>query len=125
MKIFRKNKNREWRKAGHETHEVLLSANDPGAEEFALALRVVKVDVAVLSNVVKWVEETIAIRAITSDEKKYQARIAIVRGSPTGKHALRVAGALAIAFSNNFTPREMKLAVNRAMRDAQESPKPQ
>ena len=116
---------REWRKAGYETHDVLLSANDPGAEEFFAALAAVGVDACVLSNVSKWLEETVAIRATTNDGRKFQARLAIIRGAPTGDQAVKVAGALAIAFANNFTPREMKLALKRSMIASQEAPKPQ
>ena len=116
---------REWRKAGYETHNVLLSSNDPGANEFAAALAAVGVDAKVLSNVAKWLEETIAIRATTADGRKYQARLAIIRGAPTGDQAIKVAGALAIAFANNFTPREMKLALKRSMNASPEAPKHQ
>ncbi len=114
---------REWRKAGYETHNVLLSSNDPGANEFAAALEAVGVDAKVLSNVAKWLEETIAIRATTADGRKYQARLAIIRGAPTGDQAIKVAGVLAIAFANNFTPREMKLALKRSMNVSPEAPK--
>ena len=113
---------REWREAGYETHHVLLSANDAGAEEFAAALATVGVDAYVLVNVTEWLEEKIAIRATTADGRKFQARLAVIRGAPTGDHAVKVAGALAIAFANNFTPRELKLALRRSMNAAQESP---
>ncbi len=113
---------RDWRRVGYETHDVLLSANDAGAEEFAVALTAVGVDACVLGDVAEWLEETIAIRATTADGHKFQARLAIIRGAPTGHHAVKVAGALAIAFANNFTPRELKLAVRRSMNAAQESP---
>lgn len=122
MRLFRKQKMREWRKAGYETYNVLLSSNDPGANEFAAALETVGVNACVLTNVTKWLEETIAIRATTTDGRKYQARLAIIRGAPTGNQATKVAGALAIAFANNFTPRELKLALQRSMNAAQESP---
>ena len=113
--LFRKSRNREWRKPGHETHEILLSANDPNAEEFAQALRAVNVDVCVLPNITKWLEETVAVRAIANDGKKYQARIAIVRGAPSGELALQVAGVLSIAFASKFTQRQQKLALKHAM----------
>ncbi|MEI8321812.1 MAG: hypothetical protein WCG49_01700 [Actinomycetes bacterium] len=115
FRLFRKSRHREWRKPGFETHEILLSANDPHAEEFAAALRSVNVDVCVLSNINKWLEETVAIRAIAYDGKKYQARIAIVRGAPSGELALQVAGVLSIAFASNFTQRQLKLALKHAM----------
>ena len=113
--LFRKSRNREWRKPGHETHEILLSANDPNAEEFAQALRAVNVDVCVLPNINKWLEETVAVRAIANDGKKYQARIAIVRGAPSGELALQVAGVLSIAFASKFTQRQLKLALKHAL----------
>lgn len=122
MRLFRKQIMREWREAGYETHHVLLSANDSGAEEFAAALATVGVDAYVLVNVTEWLEEKIAIRATTADGRKFQARLAVIRGAPTGDHAVKVAGALAIAFANNFTPRELKLALRRSMNAAQESP---
>ena len=122
MRLFRKQKMREWRKVGYETHNVLLSSNDPGAKEFATALEAVGVDACVLVNVTKWLEETMSIRATTADGLKYQARLAITGGAPTGDQAVKVAGALAIAFANNFTSRELKLALRRSMNAAQESP---
>ena len=115
INIFRKSRHREGRKPGHETHEILLSANDPNAEEFARALRGVNVDVCVLANINKWLEETVAVRAIAHDGKMYQARIAIIRGAPSGELALQVAGVLSIAFASNFTQRQLKLAVKHAM----------
>ena len=48
FRLFSKSRHREWRKPGHETHEILLSANDPNAQEFAAALRKVNVDVCVV-----------------------------------------------------------------------------
>ena len=90
-------------------------ANDPNAEEFAQALRAVNVDVCVLPNINKWLEETVAVRAIANDGKKYQARIAIVRGAPSGELALQVAGVLSIAFASKFTQRQLKLALKHAM----------
>jgi hypothetical protein len=115
LSIFRKSRHREWRKPGHEIHEILLSANDPHAEEFAQALRAVNVDVCVLSNINKWIEETVAVRAIANDGKMYQARIAIVRGAPSGEIALQTAGVLSIAFASNFTQRQLKLALKHAL----------
>ncbi len=113
--LFRKSRHREWRKPGHETHEILLSANDPHAEEFAQALRAVHVDVCVLPNINKWIEDTVAIRAIANDGKKYQARIAIVRGAPSGELALQAAGVLSNAFASQFTQRQLKLALKHAL----------
>ena len=115
FRLFSKSRHREWRKPGHETHEILLSANDPNAQEFASALRKVNVDVCVVPNVNKWLEEAVAVRAIAHDGKKYQARIAIVRGAPSGELALQVAGVLSIAFASNFTQRQLKLALKHAL----------
>ena len=111
FRLFSKSRHREWRKPGHETHEILLSANDPNAA----ALRKVNVDVCVVPNVNKWLEEAVAVRAIAHDGKKYQARIAIVRGAPSGELALQVAGVLSIAFASNFTQRQLKLALKHAL----------
>ena len=115
FRLFGKSHHREWRKPGHETHEILLSANDPHAQEFAAALQKVNVDVCVVPNVNKWLEDAVAVRAVAHDGKKYQARIAIVRGAPSGELALQVAGVLSIAFASNFTQRQLKLALKHAM----------